>query len=180
MKSYNKNQFKSMIRRYCKEYGKAKINTWEDYYRIMKATLCNLKNANRLEMEKAETKAILEYCNQYSDNSNINTSIAVASMVYSIMAIIITIFSENKTENFENRVNTLVLIITVSLVLILITIIMIFNSSRKRKNDIIYYKSKLRLIEEIDNTINSSANKENQEIVDKKEKQYAENRKNLK
>lgn len=147
MNSYNNSQFKKMVKKYCEEYGETEIDDWSDYYNKMLKILSDLKDEGKLMEEKAKTETILEYCNQYSNNENIKTSISAASVAFSVMAVIINSFSQYQT---ESKMKLIFLVIILSILGILTTIIMSFKSSRKLKADAVYYKSKLDLIKGIE------------------------------
>ncbi len=149
MKAYNHSQFKQMVKRYKNEYGKTDICNWSDYYQTMQNTLRDLKSQNKLDEEKIETETILEYCQQYGNNSNVKTSISVVSFVYSLIAVFLTIFSESNSVKFIEDIYSLIIFITFLTLIILFVILMSFKSSRRIKNDIIYYKIKLNIIKDI-------------------------------
>lgn len=149
MKLYNKIQFNQMVKRYQQEFGESEINNWSDYYQSMKTSLQTLKRLNKLNEVKSETEAILEYCNQHRDKSNIIISISILSFTGSIISIIFAMYLEIHPEIFEVNINTIIIILTFFALLIQLIVLMNMKFSIKLQNDAVYFKCKLNLIEEI-------------------------------
>lgn len=133
MKSYNSSQFKKLIKRFHKEFGKKDINSWSDFYKSLSEELIELKNKKKIDEEKIETEAILEYCKQYSDNANVKFSITVASLIYSVIATMITFFSQSHPDLFSEKMISITLVLTISALLIAIITIFSFVSCRIKK-----------------------------------------------
>ena len=129
---------------YKREFKNEKITDWSDLVEHMKDELKKI-SIERLEKEKLETEANLEHCEQHNENVIIKYGLPIVSLVFSTLSLLFSLVEKVDVQTVEKITDHLINIIVIT------AVFYIFGEicrNTQRKN-IIYYKTKLRIIESI-------------------------------
>ena len=145
MDNYDKNQFKKMKERYTKNL---EISDWNELYARMRDDFSVL-NDNDLEREKIRTETIVECAKQYKVNIGLDYGLTIATLAFSVVATIISIFIEQSPEIEVWRWIGCAFILTVFVRAIICVVIQCANFCHRRRDDLIYYQMQLSIINSI-------------------------------